>query len=86
VIELDERDIKAVSSSRFSRKTQKYLLGITLGCVGSFVLIFLSGLPHISSWFILIPFCVLVGGTINWDIKRRRAEKALVEEWKKKEQ
>lgn len=84
MIKLDEKDIKAVADSRFSRKTTKFLVGLPLGCCAVLVLlVYLAGDSGIPSWLLFIPIIALLAGIIWWDAKRRAAEKALVEEWKK---
>jgi len=86
MIELDEKDVKAVASSRFWRKYRRWILGITLGVFGLVILTVIVTSPE--SWtrfLIFIPCGLYLGLATFCSVKGSRAEKFLVEEWKKGE-
>jgi len=84
MIELDEKDVKAVANSRFFWKYKWWILGITLSILIVMPLVGLTSNPESWTRFLIcIPGSVYFGSVILYLIKSTKAEKALIEEWKK---
>jgi len=85
MIELDEKDVKAVGRSRFIRKHEKKLWIAILVGLGVFLcLTYLTyEIRNILQWIPIVPITGLFGFMI-WYIKGLgKAEKEMVEVWKK---
>lgn len=81
---LDEKDIKAIGGSRYTRTHMKHYIGLLAGVVFSLGLVwslYLTG--RIPQHFFGIPLVVLVTGMILLWRSTERYKKALVDEWKK---
>lgn len=85
MIELDERDIKAVASNRLIRRYRWYLVGSVVLCLAG-ALGLESLLQEVDAWrkyLPLIPVAALGIGLILFLKKISKEEKSLVREWKK---
>ena len=87
MIKLDEKDIKAVAGSRFTRSHSKQLTAAFLCCLAAIL-----GLVNLTDRFEFVPeyiaFAPVVGLSIYvvWYLRNiNKAGKELVEEWKKGE-
>lgn len=85
MIKLDEKDIKAVGRSRFSRKTSKQFSIIIISC---FVLLFILSfyLREFDTPISLIPIIPVLGilGYMIWYVRNmNKAEKYFVARWNK---
>jgi 4-hydroxybenzoate polyprenyltransferase len=86
MLKLDEKDVRAIATSRFSRAATKFLIGFPLGCCAALVLLaFLAGDYGIPPWLFFLPIIALIIGAIWFERKRKSAEKFLLEEWRKEE-
>jgi uncharacterized membrane protein YdjX (TVP38/TMEM64 family) len=87
MLKLEERDVRAIATSRFSRAATKFLIGFPLGCCAALVLLaLLADRSHdIPSWLFFLPIVALIIGAVWFERKRKSAEKALLEEWRKEE-
>jgi len=84
MIELDEKDVKAIASSRLSRKYKWWISGLLLSSpIGLIGVGLLSSIKSWPSFLVFIPGVFFLGLGIFYYIVTSKAEKALVKEWKK---
>lgn len=83
MLKLDERDIRAVATSRFFRFTQKKLVGVLVGCFAVFVgLFFLSGNTGAPIWIIFFPLAGMLAYSIYWNKEQAKFIAGFLEDWR----
>ena len=84
MIKLDEKDVRSVANSRFTKKYKWWIIGS-----GTCIFLAVPGIGLLSSpeswtsFLIFIPLVLGLGLSVLYFKKSSKAEKALIEEWKK---
>lgn len=79
MIKLDEKDVRAVASSRFYREKVWWIIGGLFFLMGAFC--GLAG-SSLDLWVVYIPIILTTIGLVWLGIGESRAKKALVKDWR----
>lgn len=86
MIELDERDIKAIAQARFNTRYLKAIIAFFVTWVALTALMFSNLRDNTPMWLEIATGVVLVGlylaGVLLWQRLAAKAERALVKEWR----
>ena len=83
MLELDEKDVRAVAISRFLRFTQKKLIGVLVGCFAAFVLLFfVTGWVGAPIWIVFFPLAGMLAYSIYFNREQQRFVAKFLFDWR----